>query len=135
MHLLITGYNYSVVSCDDISIDQFLLLFFSIRMRLLRFHLEYHCIVLWLVRLTDCLKMGWSLRPKHRDIENTWISRKKLKYVTHFWRLINFFSPIKNRTLNGRSITLKIVVGNITCCLLDMYIKLPAFFPEDVFNF
>ena len=27
LHLLITGYNNSVVSCDDISIDQFLLLF------------------------------------------------------------------------------------------------------------
>ena len=28
LHLLITGYNNSVVSCDDISIDQFLLIFF-----------------------------------------------------------------------------------------------------------
>ena len=27
LHLLITGYNNSIVSCDDISIDQFLLLF------------------------------------------------------------------------------------------------------------
>ena len=27
-HLLITGYNNSVMSCDDISIDQSLLLFF-----------------------------------------------------------------------------------------------------------
>ena len=24
------------------------------------FHLEYHCIVLWLIRLTNCLKMGWT---------------------------------------------------------------------------
>ena len=44
-HLLITGYNNRVVSCDDISIDQFLLLFFSLSMQLLVFHLEYHCIV------------------------------------------------------------------------------------------
>ena len=28
LHLLITGYNNSVMSCDDISIDQSLLLFF-----------------------------------------------------------------------------------------------------------
>ena len=28
LHLLIAGYNNSVVPCDDISIDQFLLLFF-----------------------------------------------------------------------------------------------------------
>ena len=27
LHLLITGYDNSIVSCDDISIDQFLLLF------------------------------------------------------------------------------------------------------------
>ena len=46
LHLLITGYNNSVVSCDDISTDQFLLLFSLLSMRLLVFHLEYHCIVL-----------------------------------------------------------------------------------------
>ena len=56
-------------------------------MRLLRFHLEYHCIVLWLIRLTNCLKMGWSLRPKRRYIENTWISQKKLScnFLTPYW--------------------------------------------------
>ena len=58
LHLLITGYNSSVVSCDDIRIDQFILLFSSLSMRLLVFHLEFHCIVLRLIRLTNCLKMG-----------------------------------------------------------------------------
>ena len=29
--MLITGYNNSVMSCDDINIDQFLLLFFYLR--------------------------------------------------------------------------------------------------------
>ena len=64
LQLLITGYNNSVVSCDDISIDQFFILFSSLSTWLLVFHLEYHCIVLWLIRLTNCLKMGWSLHPK-----------------------------------------------------------------------
>ena len=45
-HFLITGYNESVVSCDDISIDQFLLLLFLLSMHLFEFYLEYHCIVL-----------------------------------------------------------------------------------------
>ena len=59
------------MSCDYISIGQLLLLFFySLSMRLLVFHLEYHCILLWLIRLTNCLKMGCSLRPKRR--KNTW---------------------------------------------------------------
>ena len=76
-------------SCDDISIDQFLLLFSSLSMWLLVFHLEYHCIVSWLIRLTNCLKMGWSLRPKCRYVGNTWISRK-------YWNKeikLYFFTP------------------------------------------
>ena len=43
---VITRHNAIVISCDDISIDQFLLLFSSLSMRLLVFHLEYHCILL-----------------------------------------------------------------------------------------
>ena len=74
LHFLITEYNNSVTSCDDISIDQFLLLFSSFRMRLLLFHLEYHCILLWLIRLMNCLKMGRRFCPKRR--ENTWFSLK-----------------------------------------------------------
>ena len=45
-HLLIKGYNNSVASSDVISTDQFPLLFSSLSMRLLVFHLEYHSIVL-----------------------------------------------------------------------------------------
>ena len=68
------------MSCDGISIDQFSLLFSSLSMPLLVFHLEYHFIVLWLMRLTNCLKMGWNLRPKRP--ENTWFSRKIKKSCT-----------------------------------------------------
>ena len=46
LHLLITGYSNSIMSCDNISIDQFLFLFHSLSMQLLIFHLEYHCILL-----------------------------------------------------------------------------------------
>ena len=45
-HLLTTGYNNSIVSCDDISIDQFLLLFSSLSIRLLVFHVDYRSMVL-----------------------------------------------------------------------------------------
>ena len=50
------------------------LCFFSLSMWLLVFHLEYQCIVLWLIRVTSYLRIGWSLRPKRR--KNTWFSRK-----------------------------------------------------------
>ena len=69
--LLITIALYLVMTLALIS---FFCFFSSLTMRLLVFHLEYHCILLWLIRLTNCLKMGWSLRPKRR--ENTWSSRK-----------------------------------------------------------
>ena len=46
----------------------------SLSMRVLVFHLEYHCILLRLIRLTNCLKMGWSISPKRR--KNTWFSGK-----------------------------------------------------------
>ena len=49
------------MSCDDINTGQFLLLFSSLSMRLLVFHLACHCIVVWLIRLTNCLKMGSGL--------------------------------------------------------------------------
>ena len=45
LHLLVTGYNNIVMSCDDVSIDQFRLFFSSLSIRLLAFHLEYHCIL------------------------------------------------------------------------------------------
>ena len=81
------------MSCDDISIDQFPLLFFSLSMRLLLFHLEYNCIVLWLIRLANCLKMGWSLHPKRH--ENTWFSWK-IRISCTFLHLIDFLNDLSH---------------------------------------
>ena len=91
LHLLIRGYNNSVVSCDGISIDHFLLLFSSLSMRLLMFYLEHHCNVLWLIRLMNCLKMGWSLRPKRRAIWNIdgLVKKKKKLYFLHLIDILN----------------------------------------------
>ena len=70
------------------------------------FHLQYHCIVLWLIRLTKRLKMGWSLRPKL--LENIWFSRK-IKISCTFLHLIvprlvlkYFFSFNCNKTFSLR---------------------------------
>ena len=57
-----------------LTLISFFCFFFSLSMWLLIFHLEYHCILVWLIKLTNCLKMGWSFLPKRR--ENTWFSRK-----------------------------------------------------------
>ena len=62
--LLITGYSNSVISFDDISIDQFLcshcsvfVLFSWLNMWLDILHLKYHFIACF-IRLTNCLKMS-----------------------------------------------------------------------------
>ena len=62
--------------------------FSSLTMLLLVFHLEYHCIVLWLIRLTNCLKMGWSLHPKRYDKQKIHDLVKKLKYVVLSYTLL-----------------------------------------------
>ena len=68
----------------------FFCFFSSLSMWLLVFHLEYHCIVLWLIRLTNCLKMGCSRCPKRHYIENTWISRKVvLFYPSWYFKWFN----------------------------------------------
>ena len=61
--LLIMGYSNSVISCDDISIDQFLcshcsvfVLLSSLNIWLDVLHLEYHFIACF-IRLTNYLKM------------------------------------------------------------------------------
>ena len=46
LHLLITGYNNNVMSCNDIALISFFCYFSSLSMRLLVFHLECHCILL-----------------------------------------------------------------------------------------
>ena len=57
-----------------LALISFFYFFSSFSMRLLGFHLEYCCILLWLIRLTSYLKMGWTLRPKRH--KNTWFSQK-----------------------------------------------------------
>ena len=57
----------------------------------------YNIILLWLIRLTNCLKMGWSLRPKRRAIEkNTWICWKIKISCTflHLIGLIELFTKV-----------------------------------------
>ena len=56
-----------------LALISFVCFFSSLSMPLLVFHLQYHCILLWLIRLTNCPKMGWGLSQKRR--ENTWFSR------------------------------------------------------------
>ena len=99
LHLLIRGYNNSVVSCDGISIDHFLLLFSWLSMRLLMFYLEHHCNVLWLIRLMNCLKMGWSLRPKRRaiwNIDGLVKKKKKVVLLTPYWYFKWFTTDLSN---------------------------------------
>ena len=88
-----TGYPHC--SSQDITMALYLVMtlalitffcfFSSLSMGLLVFHLEYLCILLWLIRLTNCLKIGWSLCPKRR--ENAWFSGKlnKLYFLTPYW--------------------------------------------------
>ena len=111
LHFLTTGYNNSVMSCDGISIDQFSLLFSSLSMRLLVFHLEYHCIVLWLMRLTNCLKMGWSLCPKRH--ENTWFSQK-IKISCTFLQ----FTGVLNDLIHFKSFIINLLLALFNSKLL-----------------
>ena len=63
----------------------FLFFFSSSSTWLLVLHLEYHCIVLRLFRLTNCLKIGWSLRPKRCAIERRHgLVEKKKKIKLYF---------------------------------------------------
>ena len=98
------------MSCDDISIDQFLLLFSSRSMRLFVFHLEYHCTVLWLIRLTNCLKMDWSLRPKSHAIEKIHglvEKLNKLYFLTPYWYFKWFNTDLSNYNI---IMTIQIVI-------------------------
>ena len=87
--LLITGYSYSVISCDNISIEQFLcnycslfVLVSSLNMWLDLLHLEYHFVECF-IRLTNCLKMS---------VSSTSIVIHEFECVLHFLLLLNLSS-------------------------------------------
>ena len=76
--LLITGYKNSVVSCDDISIDQgFFCIFFFTQHVITRIssRVPLHCIVI--DQINKLPEDGLKSSPKtSRYVDNTWISRK-----------------------------------------------------------
>ena len=75
--LLITGYNNSVVSYDDTSIDQFFVLFFFTQHVITRisFRVPLYCIVI--DQINKLPEDGLKSSPETSCyIENTWISRK-----------------------------------------------------------
>ena len=82
-----------------LALISFFCFFSSISMRLLVFHLEYCCILLWLIRLMNYLKMGWRLRP--RSHENTWFSLKiKEVVLSYTYWCFKWFNTKMMMTLN-----------------------------------
>ena len=89
--MLITGYNNSVVFCDDISIDQFLLLFLHVACGYSYF--IYDIIVFIMIdQINKLPEDGLKSSPEtSRFTENKWISQKNQNklYFLHLIDILN----------------------------------------------
>ena len=79
-----------------LALISFFCFFSSLSIRLLVFHPEYHCILLWLIRLTNFLKMCWSHRLKRRKIHGLVEKLRKLNFLTPYWYFKWFNTDLLN---------------------------------------
>ena len=103
--MLITGYNNSVVPWDDISIDQFLLLF-------LHFACDYSYFIYGIIvfimieQINEQLEDGLKSSPEtSRYTEKKWIGRKNQNelYFLHLIDKLNF-DYLKNKKISQSEI-------------------------------
>ena len=88
--MLITGYNNSVASCDDISIDKFLLLFLHLACDYSYF-IEGIIVFVMTDQINEKPEDGRKSLPEtSRCTENKWISQKNQNKL-YFLHLINAY--------------------------------------------